>query len=334
MTMLRCLWITVAAALAASGCVYEECAVQDARAHRGQAYVVADSQPPPLRASAEVRPAKPDPNAAWVPGHWDWRGRWVWVDGRWDTPRPGYVWTPPVARPAPSGGVHYHPGHWRPRDSQPPPVYQQPGDVRVSVRPARPARPAEPAGHVRVETPDARGPGQRGQGGVVVRPGGNAQRPDVQTRRPPQVQQPDNGVQGGGAVRAGGGVRVEPGSVRPGSTEPTRPRTVRPAPGARTRPGTVVATTPGAAQGGQTGTVALTCRVAMHRAPAGGYVTINGRGWGSSPVVRVGGSIAAVVQTEDQRIRFEVPNDSSGGMVEVTDGQRTSNCGRLSIIRR
>jgi hypothetical protein len=29
----------------------------------------------------EVIPAAPGPGHNWVPGHWAWRGRWVWIPG-------------------------------------------------------------------------------------------------------------------------------------------------------------------------------------------------------------------------------------------------------------
>ncbi len=29
----------------------------------------------------EVIPAPPGPGYNWVPGHWAWRGRWVWIPG-------------------------------------------------------------------------------------------------------------------------------------------------------------------------------------------------------------------------------------------------------------
>lgn len=46
----------------------------------------AGSASPPPAETAEVRPPRPHPGAAWVPGHWAWKGRrlgYVWVKGHW-----------------------------------------------------------------------------------------------------------------------------------------------------------------------------------------------------------------------------------------------------------
>lgn len=66
------LWVAIAvlaaAAAAAAGC--------------------AGSRTPP-RLQAEVRPPRPQPQARWVPGHWEWAGRkegYRWVEGRWVAP--------------------------------------------------------------------------------------------------------------------------------------------------------------------------------------------------------------------------------------------------------
>jgi hypothetical protein len=53
--------------------------------------VVQQPTEPPLP-QIEVRPVAPGPAFIWIDGFWDWRGRWVWVGGHWDRPRPGAVW--------------------------------------------------------------------------------------------------------------------------------------------------------------------------------------------------------------------------------------------------
>jgi WXXGXW repeat (2 copies) len=68
--------------------------------------------PPP---QVEVVPVAPGPLAVWywVPGAWDWHGRWVWVGGYWAArPRPDAIWV--------GGGWRWHGhrrvwvgGHWR-----------------------------------------------------------------------------------------------------------------------------------------------------------------------------------------------------------------------------
>lgn len=55
--------------------------------------IVTDTAPPtPL---AEVITAPPAVGYIWIPGAWEWNGRWVWAAGRWAyPPRPGAVWVP------------------------------------------------------------------------------------------------------------------------------------------------------------------------------------------------------------------------------------------------
>jgi hypothetical protein len=50
--------------------------------------------PPPPPPRTVVVPARPYPDAVWMPGHWQWR-RWrheyVWVPGHWKVRR-GHAW--------------------------------------------------------------------------------------------------------------------------------------------------------------------------------------------------------------------------------------------------
>jgi len=55
--------------------------------------VVVTEPPPPPAAQVEVVPARPALEYVWVPGAWEWDGRWVWVAGRWaPPPRHGAIW--------------------------------------------------------------------------------------------------------------------------------------------------------------------------------------------------------------------------------------------------
>jgi hypothetical protein len=63
------------------------------------------NNPPPPQ--VDVVPVAPGPMDVWfwVPGAWDWHGRWVWGPGHWAArPRPGAVWV--------GGGWGWH-GHRR-----------------------------------------------------------------------------------------------------------------------------------------------------------------------------------------------------------------------------
>ncbi|MGE3630852.1 MAG: hypothetical protein AB7P00_13095, partial [Sandaracinaceae bacterium] len=98
-----------------------------------QRVVVRAAPPPPVQV-AVVRPMAPDNTAVWVDGHYKWEGAWVWVEGHYESGHPNEVWVAPVAHEE-AGTVVYRPGFWCPRGQEPPPEYQQPGTVRVSVRP-------------------------------------------------------------------------------------------------------------------------------------------------------------------------------------------------------
>ncbi|HJL16004.1 MAG TPA: hypothetical protein RMH99_10120, partial [Sandaracinaceae bacterium LLY-WYZ-13_1] len=125
------------------------------------AQVTVQAQPPPPRAVVDVRPPQPGPGFVWIAGHWGWNGSWVWRRGRWIEQRPGYVWTPPVARRV-GGRIVYHRGYWRRRGRRPARVYRSRGRVRVRARPARGrGRPARVRGR--------RGRVQRRGGSVQVR---------------------------------------------------------------------------------------------------------------------------------------------------------------------
>ena len=201
-------------------------------------------EPPPPIHQARPQPPAPSAQSVWVAGHWSWQGRWVWIDGSWQTPRAGHVWTPPVAVRAQGGRYEYHPGYWRRPQVAPPPVYQHPGTVRVSVAPShvvvrgRATHPVHPSQNVRVAP---------GRPNTVVQPTGTVRATPNQPTPP------------------GGHVVVQPG--RPNVT--TTGATPRPAtPAATVRPGMRPATV---APGGQATVTAGQRPVSA--TPAGGRVT-------------------------------------------------------------
>ncbi|MCA9612648.1 MAG: hypothetical protein KC586_07805, partial [Myxococcales bacterium] len=121
-----------------SGCVIHTTGQSTVRVqghYVAPSYVVVSAPPPPLVAA--VTPGlKPSPDSVWVEGYWDWQGAgWIWVGGHWESPQPGHVWEPPVCVTVQGGGYQYHPGHWRPRDAAPPPIYRAEGTIQVHVGP-------------------------------------------------------------------------------------------------------------------------------------------------------------------------------------------------------
>jgi hypothetical protein len=73
-------------------------------------------QPPlaPTSAPYEQIPARPYPNAVWIPGHYNYTGsNYAWESGRWETPPSGTsTWVPPTWQPT-NGGYVYVRGHWQ-----------------------------------------------------------------------------------------------------------------------------------------------------------------------------------------------------------------------------
>ena len=51
-----------------------------------------------------------------VPGHWEWRGTWVWIAGQYVvTSNPQAVWVPGEWDPAADGSWRWNPAHWSAR---------------------------------------------------------------------------------------------------------------------------------------------------------------------------------------------------------------------------
>lgn len=94
-----------------AGCVEREVYRESPPPPAGEAVVEQPSEPPPSQ--VEVVPPQPDITFIWVPGAYEWRGRWVWVGGRWASPpHRGAVWIRGgwVLRDHHSVWVR---GHWR-----------------------------------------------------------------------------------------------------------------------------------------------------------------------------------------------------------------------------
>lgn len=91
---------------------WQTTAVQEAAGGAVTATAEVEYLPEPP-ASIEVGPSVPAPAATffYVPGHWVWRGRYVWRPGFWWEFRPGWVWVPAHYRWTPLGWV-YVPGYW------------------------------------------------------------------------------------------------------------------------------------------------------------------------------------------------------------------------------
>ena len=75
-----------------------------------QPQVATDGPPPPQTETVVVAPG---PGYVWVPGAWEWQGRWVWVGGYWASPPyPTAVWVEGYWVRGPYGWRRMA-GHWR-----------------------------------------------------------------------------------------------------------------------------------------------------------------------------------------------------------------------------
>jgi hypothetical protein len=74
-----------------------------------ESVTVSDAPPAPQVETVVVAPA---PGYVWIPGAWQWRGRWIWVGGYWAAPpRPHAVWVNGYWVRGPYGW-HWVAGHW------------------------------------------------------------------------------------------------------------------------------------------------------------------------------------------------------------------------------
>ncbi|MCS6799743.1 MAG: hypothetical protein NZ898_14720 [Myxococcota bacterium] len=338
------LWAVLGASALLGGCCPAKYTVHGG-AVLEPAYVEVDSECPAPQQEAAVEASVQ--GVVWVPGYWDWRGRWVWVAGHFQRVRSGYVWQPPVCVFV-AGKYRYHPGYWRPVGIAPPPVYTQPGVIQVAV--AQPA--PRPGVQVQVQPPAPRA----GVDVQVGRPSGGSvtvqqpQGPSVQVR-PPEAPQPPPAPApppAGPTVVVGGGVSARPGTVtvNPAPAPAPSPGTVVVGGGVAARPGTV-SPAPAPGPGGgivvgggvgvRPGTVsdALSCRAQEHRAPPGGMVIVHGTGLNGA-TFSVGGNFAVVEGTNPQgtNARVRIPSDSHGGALTASRGGQSVSCGTVVIVGR
>jgi hypothetical protein len=73
--------------------------------------VVNEAPPPP---HVEIVRNAPGPQYVWIPGFWEWKNRWSWMNGHWEIePHPGAVWVPGRWIRRSGGGWTWVRGYWR-----------------------------------------------------------------------------------------------------------------------------------------------------------------------------------------------------------------------------
>ena len=73
--------------------------------------VVNEAPPPP---QIEVVGTSPGKDYVWIPGYWQWKNHWTWMDGHWAIgPRPNAAWIPGRWVRRTNGGWLWVKGYWR-----------------------------------------------------------------------------------------------------------------------------------------------------------------------------------------------------------------------------
>ena len=76
----------------------------------------------------------------------------------------------------------------------------------------------------------------------------------------------------------------------------------------------------------------FSCTLTGSEAPRGGRIEVKGEGFGRSPIVRIGGKVARLLERGKHSISVQVARDSNGGAVTVQSGRKKAQCGVLTII--
>jgi hypothetical protein len=79
---------------------------------------------------------------------------------------------------------------------------------------------------------------------------------------------------------------------------------------------------------------AISCTLLTLEAPRGGRLEVQGHGFGRAPLVHIGGKVTRMIERTESRIAVQIPADSNGGAVTVTNGRLRAECGTLAIIGR
>jgi pyruvate/2-oxoglutarate dehydrogenase complex dihydrolipoamide acyltransferase (E2) component len=74
------------------------------------------------------------------------------------------------------------------------------------------------------------------------------------------------------------------------------------------------------------------CTLGEAEQPRGGKLDVLGEHFGSAPVVRIAGKPARILLRKQDRISVQIPADSNGGPITLTDEKKNGDCGTLVII--
>lgn len=74
------------------------------------------------------------------------------------------------------------------------------------------------------------------------------------------------------------------------------------------------------------------CELLTQEAPAGGRLEIRGARMGKSPLVKIGGKVARLIQRQGDTLAVQIDKRSKGGPVTLLADRKTATCGTLTII--
>lgn len=77
---------------------------------------------------------------------------------------------------------------------------------------------------------------------------------------------------------------------------------------------------------------ALSCKLVTLEAPAGGRLEVTGEQFGKSPLVKIAGKVARLIDRYEDTIAVQIPKKSTGGSVTVHVGGKQAVCGELRIL--
>lgn len=84
---------------------------------------------------------------------------------------------------------------------------------------------------------------------------------------------------------------------------------------------------PGTAKDG-----APTCELLTHEAPAGGRLEVRVTHAGKSPLVKIAGKVARLIQRQGDTIAVQIHKRCEGGRVTLHADNKSADCGTLTII--
>jgi hypothetical protein len=78
----------------------------------------------------------------------------------------------------------------------------------------------------------------------------------------------------------------------------------------------------------------IRCTLLTVEAPRGGRLEVQGQGFGRAPLVHIDGKVTRMIDRTESKIAVQIPANSNGGAVTVTNGKLRAECGTLVIIGR